>query len=113
MYAYGVPWKVLPVPSAAGTLMVTVGRTLGVPSSRCQFGADADTVLQKLDRIMASPSCVFPLVKAALRNIGDALSLLAEPVTVTPSDMTTFSGRISAGTVVVLEPEAGLVPTIV
>ena len=92
--------------------MVTVGSTVGVPSSRCQFGAEADTVLQNPARSMASPSCVVPLVNAALLNIGDALSLLADPVTVTPLDMTTFSGRISVGTVVVLDPAAGFVPTI-
>ena len=61
---------------------------------------------------MASPSWVVPLVNAALLNIGDALSLVADPVTVTPSDMTTFSGRISVGMVVVLDPPAGFVPTI-
>src|ERR1700752_4087047 len=101
-----------PVPSAAGTLIVTVGKTFGVPSSRCQFGDDADTVRQNPARSIASPSCVVPLVNAALLNIGDALRLLAEPVTVTPLDVTTFSGRISVGMVVVLDPAAGLVPTI-
>jgi hypothetical protein len=55
---------------------------------------------------------VVPLVKAALLKIGDALSLLADPVTVMPLDMTTFNGRISVGMVVVLDPAAGFVPTI-
>src|SRR5579863_1177927 len=112
MFAYGMPLKVPPVPSAAGTLIVTVGRTFGVPSSRCQFGDDADTVFQKPARSMASPSCVVPLVNAASLNIGEATSLLAGPGTVMPLDVITLSGRISVGTVVVLEPAAGLVPTI-
>src|SRR5258708_19542670 len=84
MFAYGMPLKVKPVPSAAGTLMVTVGRTVGVPSSRCQFGADPDTVLQKPERIMPSPSCVVPLVKAPLLNLGDPSTFLSHPVTPIP-----------------------------
>src|SRR5579859_2172756 len=112
MFAKGIPLKVRPVPSAAGTLMFTVGSTFGVPSSRCQFGEVLDTADQNAERCMASPSCVVPLVKAALLKIGDALSLLADPVTVTPSDITTLSGRISVGMVVVLEPAAWFVPTI-
>src|SRR5689334_24239949 len=104
MFAYGIPPEVKPVPSAAGTLIVTVGSTVGLPSSRCQFGADADTADQNPERSMASPSWVVPLVNAALLKIGEAWSLLAEPVTVMPLDITTFSGRISVGMVVVLDP---------
>ena len=65
------------MPSAAGTLIVTVGSTLGLPSSRCQFAPDADTVDQNPERSMASPSWVVPLVNAALLKIGEAWSLLA------------------------------------
>src|ERR1041384_8063038 len=65
MFAYGIPLKVNPVPSAAGTLIVTVGSTVGVPSSRCQFGDVLDTDDQNPERSMASPNCVVPLVKAA------------------------------------------------
>src|SRR3974390_1900787 len=113
MLAYGMPLKMKPVPSAAGTLIVTVGRTFGAPSKTCQFGADGETVVQNSARIMASPSWVVPLVNAAWLSIGDAFRLAAEPVTVTPPAITTFSGRISVGTVVVLEPADGLGPTIV
>src|SRR5487761_2369305 len=102
-------------PSADGMFIVTVLATVGVPTRTCQLGLFFWTAVQKAPRRIASPICVVPVVKEAFWKSGELVVIETSlvPSKLSPLENFMSRGTIVTGTVVVAEPLAGLVPTMV
>jgi len=95
--------------------MFKVGSITGLASRRWYFGADPETVDQNSARRIASTSCVLPDLNFAFAKMGDAVTSEVRLVAsiVPPPAKENEIGINSTGTVVVADPAAGFVPTIV